>query len=270
MNKGGGLTDEEIIIVIISFVFLLVMFFFISPQFENSEIENAISSCSTVFSQASSSTILFDGNSEFKDSFWRSVSNACSSLSTTIENEEVSQAAEHINNCWRMSNGDSDFLPSGYQGGVCMYCGDLKMENYQYGEFRGDLSEELRRETYKGLFETTSVTSLNSLLLSSNTFSQSQDISELGVVMYAYKGEFSTFEDLVNGGIGLSTSAASVVGAGGIAQEFLQRATGTFKETQKGIALVEYDEEKGPLVDGEPLNSAYQCEVIVPENDIEY
>ncbi len=272
MNAKASFLEGTLIKVIISLVFLIIMFFFISSVIDDSKLENASKMCSTLFSKVSSSSLYYQGNSDFKGSFWSLVSSSCSSFSTTVEEEESLKSAEYLNRCWSMTGGDSDFLPSAYEGGVCMYCGDISLsEGYEYDSFRHDLKRSLELPQFNTLFETYEVTSLNSLLLDESSFPISLNSNRsFGVIVYTYKGEFSTLQDISNSGVEFASSVASLVGGEGIVKEFFDKSSGTFKETQKGIGFVDYDEEKGPVVNNVPVNEAYNCRVIVPNSNIDY
>lgn len=272
MNSKASFLEGTLIKVIISLVFLIIMFFFISSVFDDSELGNASKMCSTLFSKVSSSSLYYQGNSNFKDSFWSLASSSCSSFSTTIKEEESLKSAEYIDRCWAMTGGDTDFLPSAYEGGVCMYCGDISLDTeYEYDSFRSDLKDSLKLSQFNALFETYEVTSLNSLLLDESSFPVNLNSNRsFGVIVYNYKGEFSTLQDLSNSGMEFASSVASLVGGSGVVKDFFDKSSGTFKETQKGIGFVEYDEEDGPVVNNVPLNEAYNCRVIVPNTNINY
>lgn len=272
MNRGASFLEGTIVKVIVSLVFLIIMFFFISSVVDDSTLDNASKVCSTLFSKVSSTSLYYDGNSDFKDSFWSLLASSCSSFSTTIDEDESLKSADFLNRCWSMTSGDTDFLPSAYEGGVCMYCGDMRLDSdYEYESFRKDLKESLQLEEFANLFETYEVTSLNSLLLDTSSFPVTINSNRsFGVVVYNYKGEFSTLQDISNSGVAFSSSVAEMLGAENIVKEFFDKSVGTFKETQKGIAFVEYDSQKGPVVDNVPLDEAYNCEVIVPDSNINY
>lgn len=270
MNSKASFSIQQVVFVIVGLISLIILFVFISSVMESAKLENAQLACETPFSKASSSSLFFTSDGDnFKDSFWKITSNVCSSFSTTIDEGESLKSSSYLQRCWDMTGGDSDFLPNAYEGGVCVYCGDLEIETGDYQIFREELASNLQREEYESLFETNKVTSLNYLLLDPNSFSLNlNDNNEIGVVVYSYKGEFTSIEDIKNSGISFLVGAFETIGAGGIAKESFDRLE-SFQKTQKGIAFVEMG-NSGPQVDGKPVSEALNCEMIIPENNIEY
>ena len=266
MNTKAEWSIEKTVSIIIGLITLLVISFFISNVMDEGKLENAERSCSTIFSKASTSAIFDKEDDVFKEAFWRSTAGSCSSFETIVEKDNPSKGASFLNRCWKMTGGDSDFLPPAYKGGVCMYCGKIKYQGENYGEFREKLSEELSQKQYSSLFETQEVTSLNSLLLTPNTFPvELNQNNSLGVIMYAYKGKFSTWENIKSGTINQIANAVDIVGAEGAIREIQD----SFKSTQKGIALVEMNGDT-PQVNGNPIDEEFQCDMIVPKNSISY